>query len=53
MRENWRKGGRKGKQGRESERQKEERGGGDGKREYRGVWGQGRGREGKTASKLA
>ena len=37
----------------DSESQKEERGGGDGKREYRGVWGQGRGREGKTARKLA
>ena len=53
MREKWRKGeGGKGKQG-DSESQKEERGGGDGKREYRGVWGPGRGREGKTARKLA
>lgn len=52
MREKWRKGGGgKGKWG-ESERQKEESGG-DGKREYRGIWGQGRGREGKTARKLA
>ena len=51
MREKWRKGGGKGKWG-ESERQKEERGG-DGKREYRGIWGQGRGQDGKTARKLA